>query len=85
VEAQENPKDDTAIEEGHERIWAFMNSIGTWLGRKKPAWSRGEIRVGEGESASDEDASRPELAGPQNVRQRARDAAQDSGLELEDR
>jgi chloride channel 3/4/5 len=83
VEAQENPKDDSAIEEGHERIWAYMNSVAAWLNRKKPAWCRGAIRVGE--RAGDEDASRPELGGGQSARQRTRHAPLDSGLELEDR
>jgi chloride channel 3/4/5 len=85
VEAHENPKDDdSALDDGHERVWAYMTGVAAWLNRKKPAWARGEIRVGE-RRAGEGEAPRAELGGAHNARQRTRVAAQDSGLELEDR
>jgi chloride channel 3/4/5 len=84
VEAHENPKDDdTAIEEGHERIWQFMNKIASWVGRKKPAWARGELRIGD--TRSEQGSYSPDADGSQARQRTAAHSTQESGLELEDR
>jgi chloride channel 3/4/5 len=84
VEAQENPKDDdTAIEDGNERIWELMNKVGGWLGRKKPAWARGEIRVGE--ARNEQGSSGSDLDAPYLRQRSGTGTSQEVGLELEDR
>lgn len=46
VEAQENPRDDSALDERQERLWAVMNRAGDWVADRVVGLSGGRIRLG---------------------------------------
>ena len=48
VEAQENPRDDSELNERQERIWAVMNRAGDWFTNRMLSVSGGRIKLGGG-------------------------------------
>ncbi|GAB7343267.1 hypothetical protein MBLNU457_1323t1 [Dothideomycetes sp. NU457] len=79
VEAQENPKDDSAIKEGQDKLWAVMTRVASWINGRLGRPSRGHVRLN-----SD---GRPDIRGTMDNSgspPQRRPSRQD-GLELEDR
>jgi chloride channel 3/4/5 len=88
VEAQENPKDDTALEDSQERLWELFSRVGSWFGRRRPTWAGGALRLGEDELNSHEQEHEPEDAGVSTLLGHERTGSQgseDTDLELENR
>jgi chloride channel 3/4/5 len=86
VEAHENPKDDTALEDSQERIWQFFRSVGSWFGQKRPSWAGGALRLGEdqgiGHIPAEDEAEAPTLLGHERT---GSQDSEDIDLELENR
>jgi chloride channel 3/4/5 len=82
AEALENPKDDSAIEDGQARIWDGLNSIVNLLRNKISGVGYGRLRLGDFRIPTDGGSS--DGGSPSEGQDgRERDAALD--LELEDR
>lgn len=47
VEAHEHPKDDSAVEEGEERLWEGISKIASWFSRTVSVVGRGGLRLGD--------------------------------------
>ncbi|KAK0641646.1 chloride channel protein [Cercophora newfieldiana] len=45
VEAAENPRDDSHLNEGHERVWSLMTRAAGWVSDKVSSASGGRIRL----------------------------------------
>jgi chloride channel 3/4/5 len=87
VEASENPRDDTALEESQERLWGWMKGVTGWATHKIYQASGGRLSIG-GEQGM-ETAVRS--AGSSSTDRMARDRIlggtedDDPGVELHDR
>jgi chloride channel 3/4/5 len=84
VEAQENPKDDSAVEERQEHIWQIFVKVGSWFGDRKSAFTSRALRLGRRSSPFVDSGNRsPEESVRRN--RHAEEARQDAELELADR
>jgi len=79
VEAQENPKDDSAIKEGQDKLWSVMTKVASWLNGRLGRSARGHVRL-------DSDGGLVSR-GPtdSNGSVQPRRTSRQDGLELEDR
>ena len=63
AEAQENPRDDSALEESQERMWQIISRVGSWISSQVSRASRGRVQIGQGSFPSNSSlspvASRP--------------------------
>ncbi|KAK5121517.1 hypothetical protein LTR85_005350 [Meristemomyces frigidus] len=50
VEAHENPKDDSVLRAGQERLWVVVRSVATWMRDKVGRYSGGRLRLSDGNS-----------------------------------
>lgn len=57
VEAQENPRDESAVAAMQEKVWAFISTIGSWFSGKLNIVSGGRIRLSEDSSMRSPHAS----------------------------
>lgn len=48
VEHQDNPRDESAVAAGQEKIWVIISRVGSWLSDKLNSVSGGRIRLGDG-------------------------------------
>ena len=55
AEAHENPKDDSKIREGQDKLWMIIRQVALWIGDKSGVAKYGTVRL------SDEDARRPSV------------------------
>lgn len=78
VEAHENPRDDSGLKQGQERLWDVMRVAAGWVGEKMGRWSGGRLRLGSDTESPPHSAGLP--VDPVEAERR-----QESGLELEDR
>ncbi|KAH0569237.1 hypothetical protein GP486_000054 [Trichoglossum hirsutum] len=88
VEASENPRDDTALEESQERLWGGIKAIAVWAAYKIYQASGGRLRIGGVEQRT-ETAVRSTGTPPMDrmARDRMLDGTEDDdpGVELHDR
>ncbi|KZF19378.1 voltage gated chloride channel [Xylona heveae TC161] len=89
VEAHENPRDNSALEEGQAKAWAALLSSARWLGRILDTVSggrfgrKGETNIALGfRTAAPQPVRRPSLS---TTRDEPDQTAADNGLELENR
>ncbi|CAK4030390.1 voltage gated chloride channel like [Lecanosticta acicola] len=47
AEAHENPRDDSGVQAGQERLWAYLKAAGSWTARKIGRVSGGRLRLGD--------------------------------------
>ncbi len=50
VEAHENPKDDSALKAGQDKLWHVIRRIANWIGGTVGTYSGGRLRLSEGMS-----------------------------------
>lgn len=81
VEAHENPKDDTALKEGQDRLWQVFRKVGSWFQGKTGHLGYGGVRLSDGDDRRSTPTSTPNSASP-NVNGSGRPG---DGVELEDR
>jgi len=82
VEAHENPKDDSDLEAGQERVWQALRQIGGWFNRQRRSVGWGALRLGEtdhGRITPDTSEDNSSIALP------AEGAARQTELELDER
>jgi chloride channel 3/4/5 len=82
AEALENPKDDSAIEDGQARIWDGLNSAANWVRNRISGVGYGRLRLGDLRVPNDArlaDGNNPLVGQDESERDSALD------LELEDR
>jgi chloride channel 3/4/5 len=86
VEAHDNPKDDTALEESQERLWQVFKNIGSWFSSRRPSWAGGALRLGD-ENTSPSTPTRTQEENPvlRNHERSDSQGSQDTDLELENR
>jgi len=82
AEAQENPRDDSALEESQKRLWDVMERTVGWIRRKTPGLDSGRVRLGDGSIPGSV------VASPSNSTRRMSEPPPDEdtpSIELEDR
>jgi len=84
VEAQENPKDDSALEDGQEHVWRIFLRIGAWFGDRRAALASRAVRLGRRPSSHAGSGNASPLESVQRSRV-AEEGRQDGELELTDR
>lgn len=82
VEAQENPKDDSAIEEGQERVWDIMKRCTSWVMQKLLGPRERGVRLSDSQplDGSLNNAPVSPVATRDGIRR-----SETTGVELEDR
>lgn len=79
VEAHENPRDDSVLRAGQERLWFVVRGVATWLRDKLGCYSGGRLRLSDGHSPQPSTGSDGRVESGQSDLPQARD------VELEDR
>ncbi|KAI9658215.1 MAG: glycerol ethanol, ferric requiring protein [Trizodia sp. TS-e1964] len=88
VEASENPRDDSAVEEGQEKLWVLLKRAAAWLAERAASVTGGRIKIAA-RSRNSQYAGLP--SGDESVGLVSRDYILDGtedvdeGVELEDR
>jgi chloride channel 3/4/5 len=82
VEAQENPKDDSALEERQEHVWRAFLRVGAWFGDRRADLAARAARLGRRPSLPDGSASPLESVERGSA---AEEGGRDGELELADR
>jgi len=82
AEAHENPKDDTALREGQDKLWQIIKQIVSWLANRSGLEKYGGVRLADGSDRSrPSTANSDSTASPDTSRRRTGGI----GLELESR
>lgn len=84
VEAEENPRDDSHIEERGEKLWAVIKGVAEFVGLKV-GLGRGKVRLSEGHTMGAGGLSPGNLQNRQDRERQAQENRDNQGLELEDR
>ncbi|KAL1643754.1 glycerol ethanol, ferric requiring protein [Diplodia intermedia] len=84
VEAQENPRDESAMEERGERLWTVIRGVAEFIG-VKIGLGKGKVRLSENHTMGAAGLS-PRIPQDHSERERAgQEDREDQGLELQDR
>lgn len=86
VEAHENPKDDSRVQEGQERVWNVLSAVGQWAsGQVSKVISKRRMRFGDDDGHGRQSQERLSANESDRAHMLGGAGEDDSGLELEDR
>ena len=87
AEAQENPRDDSALEESQERLWQIVSRTGLWISSQVSRASGASLPIGQGSFSSNSSSS--PIASRSGTRAQSQGISDsdaiENDLELEDR
>lgn len=84
VEAHENPRDESRMEERGEKLWGLIRAVAEYVGMKI-GLNKGKVRLSEGHTMGAENLGPGSPLRRQGRERPAEENREDQGLELEDR